>query len=57
MKIKDFKVVITSKINFAAKYFKEKDDFYVGYISALQDIYEDILGFIKEENNHEDEGF
>ena len=57
MNMKDFKVLIKSKIYVAAKYFKEKDDFYFGYMSALQDIYGDILGFIKEENNHEDEGF
>ena len=57
MKMKDFKVVIDSKIKFAKKYVKEKDYFYAGYISALTDIYEDILDFIKEENNHEDEGF
>ena len=59
MKMKDFKVVIESKIKFADKRVKEKDYFYCGYISALNDIYEDILGFIKEENNYkdEDEGF
>lgn len=57
MNMKEFKVVIDSKIKFADRYVKEKDYFYCGYMSALQDIYGDILGFIKEENNHEDEGF
>lgn len=57
MNMKDFKVVIDSKIKFADRRVKEKDYFYCGYMSALQDIYEDILGFIKEENNHEDERF
>lgn len=57
MTLKDFKVVIDSKIKFANRHVKEKDYFYCGYMSALQEIYEDILDFIKEENNHEDEGF
>ena len=57
MTLKDFKVVIDSKIKFADRYVKEKDHFYCGYISALNEIYEDILDFIKEENNHEDERF
>ena len=55
--MKDFKVVIDSKIKFADKYVKEKDYFYCGYISALNEIYEDVLDFIKEDNNHEDERF
>lgn len=57
MKMKDFKVIIGSKIKFADRHVKEKDYFYCGYMSALQEIYEDILDFIKEENNNEDEGF
>ena len=57
MNLKDFKIVIGSKIKFADKHLKEKDYFYCGYISALNEIYEDILDFIKEETNHEDEGF
>lgn len=57
MTLKDFKVVIDSKIKFANRHVKEKDYFYCGYISALNDIYEDILGFIKEETNYEDERF
>ena len=57
MNLKDFKVVIESKIKFADRYVKEKDYFYGGYISALNEIYEDILDFIKEETNHENEGF
>ena len=56
MDIKDFKVVIGSKIKFADRHVKEKDYFYCGYISALNEIYEDILDFIKE-TNHEDERF
>ena len=57
MNLKDFKVVIESKIKFADRYVKEKDYFYGGYISALNEIYEDILDFIKEETNHENERF
>lgn len=57
MDIKYFKVVIESKIKFADRHVKEKDYFYCGYISALNEIYEDILDFIKEETNHEDERF
>lgn len=57
MKMKDFKVVIESKIKFADRHVKEKDDFYCGYINALNEIYEDILDFIKEDTNHENEGF
>ena len=57
MNLKDFKVVIESKIKFADRYVKEKDYFYSGYISALNEIYEDILDFIKEDTNHENERF
>lgn len=55
MTLKDFKVVIDSKIKFADRHVKEKDYFYCGYMNALQEIYEDILDLIKEETNHDNE--
>ena len=52
MTLKDFKVVIYSKIKFADRHVKEKD-YYLGYISCMEDILVFINGDKEErlENN------
>lgn len=48
MKMKDFKAALESKLRYAEKNLKVEDDFYMGYVSCM----EDILVFINggEEN-------
>lgn len=42
MKMKDFKVALRSKLNYIEKNLKVEDDYYLGYISCM----EDMLKFI-----------
>ena len=51
MKMKDFKAALRSKLNYIEKNLKVEDDYYLGYISCM----EDILVFIDggEENRNE----
>lgn len=48
MKMKDFKAALRCKLNYAEKNLKVEDDYYLGYVSCM----EDILVFIEggEEN-------
>lgn len=38
MKMKDFKAALESKLRFAEKNLKVEDDFYMGYVSCMEDI-------------------
>lgn len=49
MKMKDFKAALESKLRYAEKNLKVEDDYYLGYISCM----EDILVFI---NGGEEDG-
>lgn len=49
MKMKDFKAALESKLRYAEKNLKVEDDFYMGYVSCM----EDILVFI---NGGEEDG-
>lgn len=51
MKMKDFKAALRSKLNYIEKNLKVEDDYYLGYISCM----EDILVFI--DGGEENEGF
>ena len=51
MTMKAFKAALRSKLNYAEKNLKVEDDYYLGYISCM----EDILVYI--EGGEEDEGF
>ena len=51
MKMKDFKAALRSKLNYAEKNLKVEDDFYMGYVSCM----EDILEFIDEDKNERPE--
>ena len=51
MTMKAFKAALRAKIKFAEENCKTNDDYYLGYISAM----EDILVYI--EGGEEDEGF
>ena len=51
MKMKDFKAALESKLRYAEKNLKVEDDFYMGYVSCM----EDILVFIN--GGEENEGF
>lgn len=51
MTMKAFKAALKAKIKFAEENCKTNDDYYLGYISAM----EDILVYI--EGGEEDEGF
>lgn len=51
MKMKDFKAALRSKLNYIEKNLKVEDDYYLGYISAM----EDILVYI--EGGEENDGF
>lgn len=51
MTMKTFKAALKAKIKFAEENCKTNDDYYLGYISAM----EDILVYI--EGGEEDEGF
>lgn len=50
MKMKDFKAALESKLRYAEKNLKVEDDFYMGYVSCM----EDILVFI--DGGEENEG-
>lgn len=53
MKMKDFKAALRSKLNYIEKNLKVEDDYYLGYISCMEDILEFIEGYKEEsqENN------
>lgn len=51
MKMKDFKAALRSKLNYVEKNLKVEDDYYLGYVSCMEDISEFIDG------GEEDEGF
>lgn len=38
MKMKDFKAALESKLRYAEKNLKVEDDYYLGYISCMEDI-------------------
>lgn len=38
MKMKDFKAALRSKLNYIEKNLKVEDDFYMGYVSCMEDI-------------------
>ena len=38
MKMKDFKTALRSKLNYIEKNLKVEDDYYLGYISCMEDI-------------------
>lgn len=38
MKMKDFKAALESKLRYAEKNLKVEDDFYMGYVSCMEDI-------------------
>lgn len=44
MKMKDFKAALEAKLRYAEKYIKEEDDFYMGYVSCMEDMLEFIKG-------------
>lgn len=44
MKMKDFKAALRSKLNYVEKNLKVEDDYYLGYISCMEDILEFIDG-------------
>ena len=44
MKMKDFKAALRSKLNYIEKNLKVEDDFYMGYVSCMEDILEFIDG-------------
>ena len=44
MKMKDFKAALCSKLNYIEKNLKVEDDYYLGYISCMEDILEFIDG-------------
>ena len=44
VKMKDFKAALRSKLNYIEKNLKVEDDYYLGYISCMEDILEFIDG-------------
>lgn len=44
MKMKDFKAALEAKLRFAEKNLKVEDDFYMGYVSCMEDMLEFIDG-------------
>ena len=44
VKMKDFKAALRSKLNYIEKNLKVEDDYYLGYISCMEDILEFIEG-------------
>lgn len=51
MKMKDFKAALESKLRYAEKNLRVEDDYYLGYISCMEDILVFINGDEKELNN------
>lgn len=51
MKMKDFKAALERKLRYAKKNLKVEDDYYLGYISCMEDILVFINGDEKETNN------
>lgn len=44
MKMKDFKAALESKLRYAEKNLKVEDDFYMGYVSCMEDMLKFIEG-------------
>lgn len=51
MKMKDFKAALRSKLNYIEKNLKVEDDYYLGYISCMEDILEFIDGGKEDEES------
>lgn len=51
MKMKDFKAALHRKLSYVEKNLKVEDDYYMGYVAAMEDILEYIEG--GEENGNE----
>ena len=54
MKMKDFKAALRSKLNYIEKNLKVEDDYYLGYISCMEDILEFIDGGEEDGNVHQE---
>lgn len=53
MKMKDFKAALRSKLNYIEKNLKVEDDYYLGYISCMEDILVFIDGDEESGNVHQ----
>ena len=51
MKMKDFKAALEAKLRYIEKNLKVEDDYYLGYISCMEDILVFINGDEKEIND------
>ena len=56
MKMKDFKAALRSKLNYIEKNLKVEDDYYLGYISCMEDILVFIDGGEENEGLSSDDG-
>lgn len=56
MEMKDFKAALRSKLNYVEKNLKVEDDYYLGYISCMEDILEFIDGGEENEGLSSDDG-
>lgn len=56
MKMKDFKAALRSKLNYIEKNLKVEDDYYLGYISCMEDILEFIDGGERNEGLYSENG-
>ena len=54
MKMKDFKAALRSKLNYIEKNLKVEDDYYLGYISCMEDILVFINGGEEDGNVHQE---
>ena len=54
MKMKDFKAALESKLRYAEKNLEVEDDFYMGYVSCMEDILEFIDGGKENGNVHQE---
>ena len=54
MKMKDFKAALRSKLNYIEKNLKVEDDYYLGYVSCMEDILEFIDGGEEDGNVHKE---
>ena len=54
MKMKDFKIDLEHKLRYAKEHIKVKDDYYKGYVCAMQDIYY-FINDVKYENPDNEE--
>lgn len=54
MKMKDFKAALERKLRYAEKNLKVEDDFYMGYVSCMEDILVFINGGEEDGNVHQE---